>query len=339
MTHYMLTGFQALVEEIRSFSVENIAARLYAMCGSCRYLQEYPYLDMISIAYLVDATRYKAIFVEWTNLILQDMDATCTLIRDMRGIVNIIFQCMDTENILSHYTIFDMWLRYTHNKDSWYSFRNRALITSIPTPNSKYHLPDCYNELYRDSEYEKTFSFNDGMMTSRRKSSFKPMMGIRSNIDIIAKRREGGFKLGEMPYTSAVAQGCVAHSFNQPLSMTDSIKSVTPAVCHSQINRVRPGEMSREDIQVRHRNSTSEFKINTPIDLSKDNMFDSQNSSSKREFTDYKPEVSVARLLMMMLAEDIRKRGRTVREMDTYLYVEALSDAQSQSMSSTNTQS
>lgn len=358
MAYYMLTAFQALLLEVHTLSVEQIAARLYFLCGCCRYLSEFAYLDMISLSYLVDPARYKAIFFKWTHLMLQEMDTTSNLTRNMQEVVSILFRCMDIVNILPpHYTIFDMWLHYTHNKDSWYSFRNRALLTS----NGLKYLGPSYSQSLRHSSYGpiKIPPINWGSMNSERKSLFRPMIETRSILHIGNKRNTGGFKCGEMPYgNDPINMGFVAHSFNQNernfefaispscprgryqprtnytvptehkfCSQYDclnySIVRDTPAWGYSQMHRVSTPSTFRDDAYVKHTESKKRVNTNPPGGAPLDEVCDGQDLHSKYTFTDIHSRVSAAKLLTLVLMQELQKAGRTVTEIPGGIYVAA----------------
>src|SRR5258706_10693313 len=80
----------------------------------------------LNVAYIVDTTRSRPIFQEWSRLLLEEMDATSPLARTMRPVVDVMFRYVYTADKKRDFdAILAAWFLYHMEKDSWYSFRNR----------------------------------------------------------------------------------------------------------------------------------------------------------------------------------------------------------------------
>ena len=141
--------FNNFLQAKSQLSIDIIAARLFHICGSSRYLQESTYTTMPDICHIVDPTRAKGIFKEWTRLMLEEMDDTPKYISRLDAVYDTYFEeIYKPTSVRNTDTLFSMWCLFHMEKDMWFGFRNKHQNIKVPTDeiNYMYYLPQTHGE-------------------------------------------------------------------------------------------------------------------------------------------------------------------------------------------------
>ena len=104
----------------------------FFISGSSRYLQESAYTTMPDICHIIDSRRAKAIFSEWTRLILEEMDNKSKYMSSLDVVYDTYFEEIYNPSVRRNLNnLFSMWCLYHIDKDMWFGFRNTKLNGEI----------------------------------------------------------------------------------------------------------------------------------------------------------------------------------------------------------------
>jgi hypothetical protein len=126
MFAHMRAAFQDLI--LSDLNSDTTAARLFHLCGGCRYLQENAFAVMPGLAQLINPRKGRAICYEWSRLMLEEMDSTPSFMKSSHWLSDeLIAVFIGANNQIN--ALIRSWSHYHREKDVWYCFRMRNQLT------------------------------------------------------------------------------------------------------------------------------------------------------------------------------------------------------------------
>jgi hypothetical protein len=115
----MQSALQDLYKNKSILNTKVLAARLFHLTGCNRYLQGDAFVVMLNLIYLLDSSRAQIIFQSWVQLIREEMEFPNRIIICYKPYDYFHFSHLTTSKL------FNTWLLFHLEKDSWFGFRNR----------------------------------------------------------------------------------------------------------------------------------------------------------------------------------------------------------------------